>query len=94
MSMRPAAATRALLSQGKGKGSGSTVRSTLVQNLHFYGGVLVSHSQGPNVALSRWAHATTIMEDFVTTLDGMFWGRLYPTLAELSWMRADAVSAW
>jgi len=47
-----------------------------------------------NVALSRWAHATTIVEDFVTILDGMFWGRLYPTLAELSWMRADAVSAW
>ena len=27
---------------------------------------------------------TTIVEDFVTTLDVMFWGMLYPTLAVLS----------
>jgi len=37
-----------------------------------------------NVALSRWAHATTIVEDVVTTLDVMFWGMRYPTLAVLS----------
>ena len=27
---------------------------------------------------------TTIVEDFVTTLDGMLWGMPYPTLAVLS----------
>lgn len=37
-----------------------------------------------NVALSRWAYATTIVEDVATTLDVMFWGKRYPTLAVLS----------
>jgi hypothetical protein len=37
-----------------------------------------------NVALSRWAYATTIVEDVVATLDVMFWGMHYPTLAVLS----------
>jgi short-subunit dehydrogenase len=38
---------------------------------------------------------TTIVEDFVTTLDVMFWGMLYPTLAvcprygQTRWVRGD-----
>ena len=32
--------------------------------------------------------ATTTKEDFVTALDVMFWGTLYPTLAVLPQMRA------
>ena len=47
-----------------------------------------------NVALSRWVHATTIVEDVVATLDVMFWGMRYPSLAVLSSMQADAVGAW
>jgi NAD(P)-dependent dehydrogenase (short-subunit alcohol dehydrogenase family) len=47
-----------------------------------------------NIALSRWAHATTIEEDFVTTLGVMSWGMRYLTLAVLSEMWADAVGAW